>query len=194
MEKLLVLLLTGALLTGCGMKTASQRAMDDFKAQQRDEALIRASGERVDINDYYRSRFAKNHDVKGFLAYSKNKQANELAVKRAKFDQDFSKLLKITKSCVLGNHHLSEKELQITAKQCFPSNFNNGLTPPAWRNEVIDKAVADLTPHFDQVRTQMKVEARQRAAEDKQQAAQEKRDRATEAQRAYDNSLRSLVE
>lgn len=194
MKELLALLVVSVMVSGCGIKTQSDRAMDDFKAQQRDEALIRASGERVDISDYYRSRFSRTHDVKGFLAYSKTKEANELAVKRAKFDQDFPKLLKITESCVLGNHHLSDRELQITAKQCFPSNFNNGLTPPAWRNEVIDKAVADLSPHFDQVRAQMKAEARQRAAEDRQQAAQDKQDREAEAKRAYDNSLRSLVE
>ncbi|MBA5956409.1 hypothetical protein GIB64_03110 [Pseudomonas lactis] len=194
MKGLLALLMVSLMVSGCGIKTQSDRAMDDFKARQRDEAVIQASGQRVSINDYYRSRFSQKHDVKGFLAYSKSKEANELAVKRAKFAQDFPLLLKRTKACVMRNDFLSEKELQINAKQCFPYNFNNGLTPPAWSNEVIDKAVADLSPHFDQVRAQMKAEARQRAAEDRQQAAQDKRDREAEAKRAYDNSLRSLVE
>ena len=194
MEKVVVLLLTGVLLAGCGLKTGSQRAMDDFKAQQRDESLIRASGARVDINEYYRSRFAQTHDVQGFLAYSKAKQAKASAAKRAKFEQDFPKLLKITEGCVLGNEYLSEQELPIVAKRCFPIDFNNGLTPLAWREEVVNKSVADLSPHYAKVREQMKVEARQRAAEDRQQAAQEKRDREAGAKRAYDNSLRSLVE
>lgn len=194
MEKVVVLLLTGVLLAGCGLKTGSQRAMDDFKAQQRDESLIQASGAGVDIQEYYKSRFAQVHDVKGFLTYTRAKQAKALADKRTKFDQDFPKLLKITESCVLGNHHLGEQELPIVAKQCFPVDFNNGLTPPAWREEVINKSVADLSPHFAKVREQMKVDARQRAAEDRQQAAQDKRDREAEAKRAYDNSLRSLVE
>lgn len=194
MEKVMVLLFTGVLLAGCGLKTGSQRAMDDFKAQQRDESLIQASGVRVSINEYYKSSFAQTHDVRGFLAYTKAKQAKALDDKRAKFDQDFPKLLKITEACVLGNDYLSEQELPIVAKRCFPVNFNDGLTPSVWREEVINKSVADLSPHFAKVREQMKAEARQRAAEDRQQAAQDKRDREVEAKRAYDNSLRSLVE
>ncbi|MEE3505188.1 hypothetical protein QN399_02730 [Pseudomonas sp. 10C3] len=194
MEKLMVLLLAGALLAGCGLKTRSDRAMDDFNAKQRDESLIRASGVRVDINEYDQSHFAQTHNVRGFLADTKAKQAKALDDKRSKFDQDFPKLLKITEGCVLGNYHLSERELALVAKQCFPDDFNRGLTPYAWRDEVIKKSVEDLSPHFAKVREQMKAEARQRALEDRQQAAQDKRDREVEAKRAYDNSLRSLVE
>lgn len=190
MKGLLALLIFSVLVSGCISKSQKE-----LEARTHDVKILRASSvSEQDIEEYERSKFAKNRDMRGFLMSKKAQKARASDEQRAKFDQDSPLLLKHTKACVMRNDFLSEKELQITAKQCFPSNFNNGLTPPAWSNEVIDKAVADLSPHFVQVRAQMKAEARQRAAEDRQQAAQDKRDREVEAQRAYDNSLKSLIE
>ena len=190
MKGLLALLISSVLVSGCVSKSQKE-----LEARTHDVKILRASSvSEQDIQEYERSKFSKTHDMKGFLMSKKAQKARASDEQRAKFDQDSPLLLKYTKACVMRNDFLSEKELPIVAKQCFPADHNYGRTPPAWRDEVIDRAVADLSPHFDQVRAQMRAEARQRAAEDRQQAAQDKQDRAAEAQRAYDNSLRSLVE
>ena len=193
MKGLLALLVVSVVVSGCVSR--SQKAMDYYNATRHDEAILRASGVSYpDIQEYEQSKFAKTHDMKGFLMSKKARQAKASDEQRAKFDQDFPLLLKRTKACVMRNDFLSEKELPIVAKQCFPADHNYGRTPYAWRDEVINKAAADLSPHFDQVRAQMKAEARRQAVEDRAQAVQDKRDREAEAKRAYDNSLRSLVE
>lgn len=190
MKGLLALLISSVLVSGCVSKSQKE-----LEARTHDVKILRASSvSEQDIQEYERSKFAKTHDMKGFLMSKKAQKARASDEQRAKFDQDSPLLLKYTKACVMRNDFLSEKELPIVAKQCFPADHNYGRTPPAWRDEVIDRAVADLSPHFDQVRAQMKAEARQRAAEDRQQAAQDKQDREAAAKRAYDNSLRSLVE
>ena len=195
MKGIIALTTLAILLSGCSIKTREQRAMEEHKQfSQESRALLEAGLDQSGAREYYSSNYGKTHDLQGFIRLKKAQQAKESEAKRAQFDQDYPLLLKRTKACVMRNDFLSEKELPIVAKRCFPDGHNYGRTPYAWRDEVINKATADLSPHFDQVRAQMKAEARQRAAEDRQQAAQDKRDREAEAKRAYDNSLRSLVE
>lgn len=193
MKGFLAMLAASVMLSGC--VTKSQQVLDDYNARKHDEAVLRASGVGYpDIQEYEQSKFAKTHDMKGFLMSKKAQQKKEIDANRAPFDQDAPALLKQTKACVMRNYTLSEQELPVVAKQCFPEGYNYGRTPYAWRNEVINRAVADLSPHYTTVREQLRKEARQQAIEDRAQAAQDKRDRDAEAKRAYDNSLKSLVE
>ena len=103
-------------------------------------------------------------------------------------------ILKRVKGCVLGNNYLNQKELPVAAKRCFPDDRDFGRTPPAWKDEVTNKVVVELTPYYASVYKKMQAEAHQQAVQDRAQAAQDKREREAAAQRAYDNSLRSLVE
>lgn len=190
MKGLVVILVIAVSVSGC--VTRSQRAMDDHMAFSRDSAALNSAG--VPSDRYWHSPYAKTHDTAGYIASVRASQANLQSEERAKFDRDASLLLQQTKACISGNYVLSEAELAVVAKQCFPQGYNYGRVPPRWRDEVAASAASELAPHYAEVRAQMKIDARQQAAEDRAQAVQDKRDREAAAKRAYDNSLKSLVE
>ena len=190
MKALLVMLAVAVSLSGC--VTRSQKVVDYQKASRRDSDAIFSAG--VPADGYWNSPYAKTHDTAGYIASVRARQAKEHGEERAQFDRDAPMLLQQTKACISGNYVLSEAELAVVAKRCFPQGYNYGRVPPRWRDEVAASAASELAPHYAEVRAQMKNEARQQAADDRAQAVQDKRDREAAAKRAYDNSLKSLVE
>lgn len=199
-SKIIFVLAAIFVLAGCQTRWAEEEAMKREIRQAFDAAnQLRTAGLNDDYGIYKKSEYAKTNDVAGYIKFRNDQRRQEEEESTRTYKQAIPSLSEAVRSCVLKSG--TPEYYRKSPSTCFSQlpyaqraplvDKRLGIIPDYRIEEVIGPISKELKADHDEKVSQEWTDTvmRLRAADRRKVAAQE-----AAAKRAYENSIKSLVE